>query len=288
MSHLKPEIRADKDGKLVTRHVRVDAPASTPAKPIPAPVAPAVAKEESQDFIEVNAMLRNLVTHYRALAADNEDRSDDLDPDDDEDDFWRMDDGEEHAEIGFDPQALADPDGITSVLSKLPQRTLTCIREKSESIPYSDDYDIALLHAISFEEDRVPEFLEYMTYYYNDLSSLYPEDEDMLSDPDANSYTLARKHVNILRSFEPFGYTLPESIYEASEDDHSMIYALTFLRAELGEDDQVDEGLVRLVLDRPQDVDRIVDIVGSRGTRDEAVIRSILESETPSLSNGLL
>jgi hypothetical protein len=67
-----------------------------------------------------------------------------------------------------------------------------------------------------------------------------------------------------------------------------MIYALTFLRAELGEDDQVDEGLVRLVLDRPQDVDRIVDIVGSRGTRDEAVIRSILESETPSLSNGLL
>lgn len=44
----------------------------------------------------------------------------------------------------------------------------------------------------------------------------------------------------------------------------------------------------RLVMERPEDSDRIADIVLARGTDDVDTIRAILEADTPQLSNGVL
>lgn len=281
MSNLIPEVRADKDGKLVTRHVRAEAPAAV-TRAFPAPVAQPAPKEESKDFQEVQAMLVNVLNHYRALVAEHGDDEGERD----EDNLWRMDD-DEADEIGFDPNDLLEPETIGIVLSEMPASTLERIRRRMDDVPYSDDYEIALLHVLS-DEDADPQLGEYMTYLYDDLSNLYSH-KDILADSEVNSYTLARDFVSSLRQYENVGYRLPENIFEATKAERDLMYALHDLNIELADDDgRVDEELVKLVIERPQDVERVIELAENRGTQDAAVIRSILETETPSLSSGIL
>lgn len=283
MSNLIPEVRADKDGKLVTRHVRAET--IEPArKDFPTPVVGGVTPKKSEDFNEVKAMLTNILEHYLVLSegggdSDNEDGGD-------EDDFWRMDDDDE-SELDWDPNELLSLSSLEKALSKLPERTITRMLAKIDERPNVDDYEIALLHALTYEGSS-SQLIEYMTYLYDGVSDLFPN-RDTLGDPDVNTYTIIRDYMQGLRNYESVGYTLPEDIYEATDEDHVLMNALHHLNSEIGDGEgNVEPEIGLIVMERPESAQDVIDIVESRGTRDATLIREMLESETPSVRSGLL
>jgi hypothetical protein len=290
MNNLVPELRADKDGKLVTRHVRaVTNDAAT--KAFPAPMGQ-VKTSESADFKEVKAMLIGVLNHYRDLAngasvdSDSEDESDGIDLDDD-DDYWKMDDKDEDDEIGFDPSGLLEAASIGKALAELPENTIAHMRAKIDENPYVDDYEVAVLHALSYENNN-PQLIDYLTSMYNEISVFYP-DRDVMGDPDVNTYTLMRDYMQGLHNYESVGYKLPEDIFSVTPEEREVMDALHFLNTEIGDDEgNAEPELGKIVMDRPDSVEEVVALVLERDTRDAEVIREILDSRTPSVRSGIL
>ena len=284
MSNLVPELRADKDGKLVTRHVRVDATnAATKSFPAPATVTTPVA---SEDFLKVESALVHVLADYLRQASPDDDLYLSLD-DEDGDDSWIMKDEEDPEGLGWDPNAMLLPESIGPALAELPERTIRHMRAMIDANPYRDDYAIALLHALTYETNN-PQLIEYMTYLYDDLSGLFP-DRDVFGDNDVNTYTLARDYIQAFHNYESVGYKLPEDIYDATEEEHVLMDALHYLNTELGEDgNSAEPELGKIVMEQPELVQDVIDLVGERGTQDADVIREVLSSRTPSIRSGIL
>lgn len=236
-------------------------------------------------------MLIGVLNHYRDLANGGNvdsgatDESGDLDLDD-EDDFWKMDDADRD-EIGFDPSGLLEAASIGKALADLPENTIAHMRAKIEENPYVDDYEVAVLHALSYENNN-PQLIDYLTCMYNEISEFYPE-RDVMGDPDVNTYTLMRDYMQGLHNYESVGYKLPEDIFSVTPEEREVMDALHFLNTEIGDDEgNAEPELGRLVMERPENVQDVIDLVLERDTRDAEVIREILDSRTPSVRSGIL
>lgn len=284
MSNLIPEVRADKDGKLVTRHVRA-VTNDAASKKFPAPMGNVTSQAEA-DLKEVKDGLIGILNHYRNLVNEAEERDAEAELDlDDEDALWQMDDGESD-ELGFDPNSFIEAASIGTALEELPASTISHMRAKMESDKYSDDYEIAVLHALSFG-DNDPQLMDYLTALHSEVSDLFPE-RDILSESDTNSYTLMVQFVQGLRNFESIGYVLPD-IFNATDEERMVMHSLNFLNTEVGNDEgKADPALGRIVMDNPDRAGDIVELMITRRTKDVDVIREIIESQVPSVSSGLL
>jgi hypothetical protein len=292
MNNLVPELRADKDGKLVTRHVRA-ATNEAAVKAFPAPMGQAK-PSESADFKEVKNMLIGVLNHYRDLAnggsaesdPEDEDEGDGIDLDD-EDDYWKMDDEAEPEDLGFDPNGLLEAASIGKALAELPENTIAHMRAKIEENPYMDDYEVAVLHALSYENNN-PQLIAYLTCMYSEIAGFYSE-RDSLGDPDVNTYTLMRDYMQGLHNYESVGYELPKDIFSATPEERKVMEALHYLNTELGDDEgNAEPELGKIVMERPDSVEDVISIVLERDTRDAEVIREMLDSRTPSVRSGIL
>lgn len=230
-------------------------------------------------------MLFNLLEHYLVVAEGGGDY-DDEDYDDEDEDSWNRD-NEGEDELGWDPNELLPLKSIDTTLSSLPERTIGHMRAKMDANRHTDDYEIALLHALTYE-DNSSQIIEYMTCLYNEISDFYP-DRFSISDPDVNTYTLVRDYMQGLRNYESVGYKLPEDIFSVTPKERKLMDALHYLNGTLGDNEEnVEPELGKLVMERPDDVEDVINIVLERDTRDANVIREILNSRTPSIRSGIL
>jgi hypothetical protein len=269
MSKLTPELRPDYTGKLVTRHVRIDDPADA-LKSFPSPIG-TPSLMDSKDFMEVKTMLFDVLSGYLGGT--------DADSDEDEDD---------REDPGFESGELLSPTKIGEVLSKFPDRTISYMKAKMSADPYSDDYEIAVLHTLTYQPDGDSQFMEYLTYLHSNARDLYP-DADVFGDSGINSYTLVRDYMDNQRRFEHLGHELPENVFEATEQQKSVMEALHFMSVEYGDAwESESDGLVKVVIDHADDVQRIADVIEERDTKDADVIRRVLESNAPAISGGVL
>lgn len=293
MSKLTPELRPDYTGKLVTRHVRIDDPADA-LKSFPSPIG-TPSLMESKDFMEVKTLLVDILNAYLAKEAPGSDGSDGSDEDygnhidlDDEDEYWNQDDEGDKEDPGFSASNLIAPSKVGEALSKFPDRTISHMKAKMDANPYSDDYEVAVLHALTYQPDGDSQFMEYLTHLHSSASDLYP-DADVFGDSEINSYTLVRDYMENQRRFKDFGHELPENIFEATEKQKSVMEAIHFMSVEYGDAwESAGADLVKVVIDYSDDVQRIFDVIDERGTRDADVIRRVLESKAPAISSGIL
>jgi hypothetical protein len=293
MSKLTPELRPDYTGKLVTRHVRIDDPADA-LKSFPSPIG-TPSLMESKDFMEVKTLLVDILNAYLAKevpASDNSDASGEDDGNyidlDDEDGYWNQNDEGDKEDPGFTASELIAPAKIGEALSKFPDRTISHMKAKMDADPYSDDYEIAVLHALTHQHEDDSQFMEYLTHLHSSARDLYP-DADVFGDSGVNSYTLIRDYMDNQRRFEHLGYELPENVFEATEKQKSVMEALHFMSVEYGDAwESESDGLVKLVIDHADDVQRIFDVIEERDTKDADVIRRVLESKSPAISSGVL
>lgn len=274
MSNLTPELRPDKNGKLVTRHVRTESGTKS-STPMPAPMM--TTADKTPVFHMVEKKLSDV------LASARSERVTDFDEWDEEDNEWKVFD----ESVGYDADALLQDTEISEALSALPASTLQSIWDQSDNNPYSDDLEVSVLHALTFERDDV-QSIEYLVHLHNKASGYYPG-EDLLENPDVNSYTILRDHVHWLRGFERVGYTIPEHPYEASANDWAVMDGLFTVQGALNERKaEFDDNLARLVIERPDSALRVAEIIEQRNTTDESLIRNILDSEAPSIAEGFL
>lgn len=285
MNNLVPELRADKDGKLVTRHVRASTNEAA-LKAFPAPMGQ-VSTKESADFKEVKDMLISVLNRYRDIANAKSAPDEDGHDLDDEDDYWKMDDEAEPEDLGFDPNGLLEAASIGKALADLPENTIAHMRAKMEESPYMDDYEVAVLHALTYEDNN-PQLIDYLTCMYSEIAGFYSE-RDSLGDPDVNTYTLMRDYMQGLHNYESVGYELPKDIFSATPEERKVMEALHYLNTELGDDEgNAEPELGKIVMERPDSVDDVISLFLERDTRDAEVIRDILDSRTPSIRSGIL
>lgn len=239
-------------------------------------------------------MLIAVLNHYRDIA-NGKDEADDLPDDededshdlDDEDDYWKMDDEEEPEDLGFDPNGLLEAASIGKALADLPENTIAHMRAKMDENPYVDDYEVAVLHALSYENNN-PQLIDYLTCMYSEIAGFYSE-RDSLGDPDVNTYTLMRDYMQGLHNYESVGYELPKDIFSATPEERKVMEALHYLNTEIGDDEgNAEPELGKIVMERPDSVEDVIALVLERDTRDAEVIRDILDSRTPSVRSGIL
>lgn len=290
MSKLTPELRPDYTGKLVTRHVRIDDPADA-LRSFPSPIG-TPSLMESKDLMEVKTLLVDILSGYLGDDAPSSDDGDVSGEDygnhidlDDEDEYWNKDDREDP---GFSASELIAPAKIGEALSQFPDRTISYMKAKMDADQHSDDYEIAVLHALTYQPDGDSQFMEYLTHLHSSARDLYP-DADVFGDSGVNSYTLVRDYMENQRRFEHLGHELPENIFEATEKQKSVMEAIHFMSVEYGDAwESAGADLVKVVIDHSDDVQRIFDVIEERDTKDADVIRRVLESKSPSLSSGVL
>lgn len=277
MTNLKPELRADYTGKLVTRYVKADFAPQTSSS-IPSPGKPA-----EQAHADLDGIKKRLID---VLASASAERSTDFDEPDDEDaDEYDWKDNDD--DPGFDPSELIDPDHIGTALAELPDKTINHIKAMLDDNPYYEDYSVVLLHALTYHRSDA-QFIEYLTYKHSDVNELYAGD-DMSERDDVNAYTVLSGYVDGLRAFNHLGYVLPDSPYEATEEEWALIDALYRLRtATADENGRVEDGLAQIIIERPEAIQRVLDIVENRSSKDAELIVSILNSPAPALSEGTL
>lgn len=285
MSDLTPVLRPDYTGKLVTRHMRMDSGNASPLG-IPAPVA----SEFSAEIGRIESRLLDIL----AAAASEEDEGD-----------WGQ---RASAATYLDTDTLLSADKIRGAISRLPKRTIARIDEKlANEFDPDEDYPIVLLHALTHNGND-PQLIEYMTYFHSSVDDIY--DGEDLDDLGANSYAILYDCLNGLRHYQHFGYTPPEDIYQSTDEERDTAQALCTLRftarrlvgfdLSLTGTTKVDTGgefeshivsseaFVKVMMERPDDRQRLIGLIDERDSNDPELIMAILDTPSPAVAEGIL
>lgn len=272
MSNLTPQVRPDKNGKLVTRHVRTEVPAP-PTKPVPLPSLAATGGSVSRD-----ADLLELADVMDSLLVTGV----------------------------YDDTVLADRKVLHYTMHKMDSSVLAAFRQQIDDKPDVgyEDLLISVLHNKLDTKDasyilftvqhQQQDGIEMDNYWEDDL-------EGTIEYENAFKYFRGTK-----RFAAQIGYSLPDNIFEADdkvrreiggvikmlsaghtldlpgivENDWS-VESICFSGTELG----------KLAMERPDDTKRIVEIIKERGLeedKDMDSIRMVLDAEVQQLSSGLL
>jgi hypothetical protein len=283
MTDLTPVLRPDYTGKLVTRHMRMESGKAS-SLGIPAPAA--------QGFTtEIKRIESKLLKILEVVNSE-------FDVDD-----WSA---QISSAMYLDPDDLLGVDELRDAISRLPLRTIARIDEKLSNESESDeDYAIVLIHALTYNGDD-PQLIEYLTYFHSSVEDIY--DGEDLSDRGANSYAVLHDCLNGLRHYGHLGYVPPQDIYQSTDEEHITAKALCMLRfaaqrlegltftgtteVETGTRFKssivTSEEFVRVMLDRPDDRHRLLDIIEERDSNHPDLIMSILDAPAPSMAEGVL
>lgn len=259
MSHLKAEKRANKHGVVVTKHVRADSGSEDKGKRIPAPagkVKPphAVAMTHLDDAMQrdthgIPGLRKSKIKP--ALKELSEATVNAF-----------LETFKERPNEGFDEMLL----GVLNM--GMDDEMSTCLLEIAKLDPSPERFA---------EYDRGYRFREVSHQVYRGLEryqsiGYYSHPDDMLDSSDPNvlkTRGLARLTLSLFADPGAFGITGTQS------------YGRTAMILDNPE-------LARLALDRPEDADRIAEIVLERQSTDAELIRSIMDSPTQSLRDGVL
>ena len=272
MSNLTPQVRPDKNGKLVTRHVKADSLAP-PAKAVPAPLLSAAKPswDHDADLLELTDAIDS------ALATG-----------------------------AFEDTVLADRKVLHYTLHQMAPSVAAAFRQQIDDEPDVgyEDLLISVLHNKLDTKDasyilfavqhQQQDGIEMDNYWEDDL-------EGTIEYENAFKYFRGTK-----RFAAQIGYSLPDNIFEADEKvrreiggvikmlstGHTLdlpgivendwsVESICFSGTELG----------KLAMERPDDTKRIVEIIKERGLEDDTdmnSIRMVLDAEVQQLSSGLL
>lgn len=281
MTNLVPEQRVDRNGKLVTRHVRQEDNAPVKRNAIPAPVL------EPRDKTRQIGMIRRAIeSAQESFVSENMGFS-----------GYDEDDDETYNEVqAAMTSALPSVESVELALENFPDSTVMHVARKIADSGFDMDYQLLLPHVI--QEGATARQVEYYTFLHDRVSDIYYED-DVFDEEAVNSFTILRSAIKGLSGYKHLGYEPPEDIFSASTVEQEMVVTLCKLRYGVPTDnrrahvlqfpDSVDDdSLVGLVLERPDQGDRIMEIMNERKVTDGDFIRSILDAPSQSVSSGQL
>jgi hypothetical protein len=276
MSNLTPEVRADRNGKLVTRHVKADSLTSTASLALPAPkVKKEPGKRQRINYIvgSVRSAYDNHVDEIMSFYGEEESYDDEKD---------RI------------SALVPRTDKLDYALCKLPESTVEHIAQKIMNSGFESEFQMILPDIIN--EGRPASDIDLFTYLHG--HSDVPSCVDEMFVEEVSAYQLLRTMVDGLNSYKHLGYESPSNIFEASEEDQTMVLALCKMRFAQPVDDEYDvmslpdsvknSDLVKLMLNNPDKSDRILELMRERETDDAGLIGSIIESESQAVSSGHL
>ena len=272
MSNLIPEVRADVNGKLVTRHVRADAKNTSSSLSIPAPISKALSSADALRHEENLQELQNTVSDLFLT-------------------------GEYDWQTSFTVREL------NQQCLTLGPGVANAFRQKIDENPDVGWEDI-LISVLDnrHESDEAGYFLFVVDSCLGDRTL----DSNWNSGiGGTESYGEAWKAYRGLLDFSAeTGRTLPPSIIDSDEQTQKQFAAvlksltisynddLPFVSLDWDKDEISfdDYALGELAMDYPDDVERIFAIIEDRGMDkiDRELIASILESESQSMSSGVL
>lgn len=276
MSNLIPEVRADRNGKLVTRHVKTDATASASSLSLPAPkVKKEPGKRQQINYIveSVRSAYDNHVDEVMSFYGEEESYDDEKD---------RI--------SGLVPRM----DELDYALCKLPESTVKHLVQKIMNSGFESDFQMLLPEIV--HEGRSASAVNLFAYLHG-RSDVASYDDEMFAE-EVSAYQLLRTMVEGLDGYKRLGYEPPSDVFDASDEDQSMVLALCQMRFAQPVDDEYDvmslpdsvknDDLVKLMLNNPDQSGRVVELMRERETDDADLIRSIIESESQAVSSGHL
>jgi hypothetical protein len=276
MSNLIPEVRADRNGKLVTRHVKADSSASASSLSLPAPkVKKEPGKRQRINYIvtSVRSAYDNHVEEIMSFYGEEASYDDEKD---------RV------------SALVPRTDKLDYALCKLPASTVEHIAQKIMNSGFESEFQMILPDIV--HEGRTASDVNLFTYLHG--HSDVPSYDDEVFVEEVSTYQLLRTMVDGLNGYKHLGYEPPSNIFDASEDDQSMVLSLCKMRFAQPVDDEYDvmslpdsvknDALVKLMLNNPDKAERVVELMRERETDDAGLIGSIIESESQAVSNGHL
>jgi len=259
MSHLTPERRFDKNGKVVTRHVRAEV-GKSPGPVIPPP-SPLPGKSQRVELINHvrEAMirgrhgfmgLRSVSEIYASL-----------------DSFSDATVASYLKEINDNPSSGFDELLIGVLNSDTPGHDANYLLE----IAKLDSLGSAFTDGIGRRYCELARQIRFGLDCYPEINYCPPEDITDQDDPEV------AQAMGLIR--------LTMSLFNNDVDGIAITGDITYygVATKIG-----SIGLVKLVLERPHDAERISAAVVGRGTDDAEVIREMLDSEAASLQDGAL
>ena len=258
--------RMDKNGRMVTRHVRVERPNfSSDRLPPPSSASPVQRRQKS---------LASILEYINTVTTDR----------------WASQDMPDEVR-GFGSNNWADrADALSDpVVSRLDyifnsndeegmiELLMSALKNGDDNAAIDN-----LLTASSFDKERNAEW----------------------GSNDSRAYVHALSALYGLQCYESLGWTAPETISGAPEQDRKIAESLLnvmetaeSLRQDIGSvavynlnagGMKLPDGLAKLTIDNPDQGQRICDIMSDRLTADPQLIESILLSDAPAVSDGIL
>lgn len=255
MSHLNPVLRPDKNGKMVTRHVRPSSQERKPAPKLPAPEP--VAKETSRYFNLKN--LTNGVCRQMGFELHNSNEWYDINIALDS----YSDDLLDRLAAAFKPRTqIASAIGLMVYHGE----SEAFVREFAKFGGMVPDETTGMHMTISFIR---------ALHMYPQL----PQVEDY-STADEKTQEACRGLIQLSLRLRDERNRFDSDNQPITTHDHDYDNYMTLTVA--------SSELVQLVIDRPEDAGRIADIAVDRATTDAKAIASVLDYDTKSLSSGVL
>lgn len=272
MSSLIPEVRMNKNGHLVTKHVRaMEAPAAG-GRGIPAPLKPSEMSPREEMLRRVEDAVRGAYEHH-GLHLQDVPRCDHL---------MGTFEGYNTATIKAYHDAIAGDEG--------------------------NSYAMLLISVLHNEETYDQAGL--LLFAAGKAGNAVLDDGWWASKNGSYSYGLLVTAVNGIRNIDDdFGFTVPDSIFDHDnpkdvETIGALIEATMAVKSLDGEfgltyfydpytgDEKGcyldNDDLIQTVIDHPDEVEKIIGLIYDRETTDGALIREVLESESPAISEGTL
>lgn len=279
MSNLIPEVRPDRNGKMVTRHVKADNGASAANQTLP---APKVAQEPGK------RQKINYIMEFIQSAYDNHVK-----------DIMSFYGEETTYDEEYERLSELSPrrDEMDEALSMLPLSTVDHLRHKIMDSGFDDDFQMILPEVLQdVRSGRTASSVELFTYLFG-RDDIISTDDEMFAE-EVSTYQLLKTMVDGVNGYQHLGYTPPQSIFAASEEEKELVRTLCKMRFLQPVDDEYDvmslpdsvenDDLVRIVLKNPGQAGRVVELMHERETDDAELIRRIIESESQGLSSGNL
>lgn len=188
-------------------------------------------------------------------------------------------------------------DEMDEALSMLPLSTVDHLRHKIMDSGFDDDFQMILPEVLQdVRSGRTASSVELFTYLFG-RDDIISTDDEMFAE-EVSTYQLLKTMVDGVNGYQHLGYTPPQSIFAASEEEQELVRALCKMRFLQPVDDEYDvmslpdsvenDDLVRIVLKNPGQAGRVVELMHERETDDADLIRRIIESESQGLSSGNL
>lgn len=279
MSNLTPEVRPDRNGKMVTRHVKSDTSAVATSLTLPAPKVkkePGKRQRINYIMVSVRSAYDNHVDEIMGFYGEEATYDDERD---------RL------------SEMIPQTDEIDGALSQLPASTVEHIAQKIMNSGFDSEFQMILPEILKgVSEGRTASSVELFTYLHG-RDDIISDDDEMFAE-EVSTYQLLKTMVDGVDGYKHLGYTPPSSIFEASEEDQDLVLSLCKMRFLQPVDDEYDvmslpdsvkdDDLVKLMINNPDKSDRILELMRERETDDSGLIRRIIESEAQGLSSGHL